>query len=199
MNALADALIIQQLSPAQRGVFSKADLKTALAERHAAAFVRRVDSLVRGDVLRRFIRGWYVAETFDLATLSQRIGPGSCVSFGTVLARELLIGTKSERRIIATKVGPRRAYSGLGHEIVHVSIAAHLEFGCTTTDGVRRADPEKAALDTLYFHLRGRRYVFDVYSDVRYDRLDQARLTEYLSRYRNPRFVSFARRVLGMP
>ncbi len=54
------------------------------------------------------------------------------------------------------------------------------------------ADPEKAVLDTLYFHLRGRRYVFDIYSDLAIEKLDMDRVRTYLKRYRNPRFVSFA-------
>jgi len=54
-------------------VFSKADLQTAFAERHPAAFVRRVNALVENGVLRRFSRGWYVTDGFDLATLSQRL------------------------------------------------------------------------------------------------------------------------------
>lgn len=53
-------------------------------------------------------------------------------------------------------------------------------------------------LDTLYFHLRGQRYVFDPFSDVDTSRLDPGRLRDYLGRYRNPRFVAFARNTLGL-
>ncbi len=199
MNALADARLIERLAGSQEGVFSTADLRTALAERHPSAFTRRIGVLVRAGVLRRFMRGWYVATTFDLQTLSQRIGPGSCVSFGTVLADALLIGTRPQRQVMATRVGTGRTWTGLGQRIVHVSIAPHLDFGWTASGGVRRAAPEKATLDALYFHLRGRRYVFDVYSDIDYERLDRARLDAYLARYRNPRFVAFARRLLDLP
>lgn len=198
MKRLTDVRTIERLAQAQRGVFSTADLRTALAERHPAAFVRRVRGLTEVGVLRRFVRGWYVSEEFDLFTLSQRLSPAATVSFGAVLSRDLLIGTRPERRVTSTKPGPRRTYQGLGVEVVHLSIAAHLDFGWTLVDGVRWADPEKAVLDALYFHLRGRRYVFDIYSDIDYRRLDARRLRDYLSRYRNPRFVAFARRLLEM-
>ena len=99
---------------------------------------------------------------------------------------------------IAARPGRAHAYRGLGVEIVHVHIAPHLDFGHDTVDGVRWADPEKAALDALYFHLRGRRYPFDVYSDLDLSRLDATRLEDYLARYRNPKFVAFARSVLRL-
>ncbi len=192
MIRTADAQAIERIARAQRGVFSKADLQTLLAEAHPAAFVRRVRSLEDSQILRRFCRGWYVREPFDLPTLSQRLAPESYVSFGTVLARELVIGTRPERQLIAAKVGRARTYRGLGFEIVHLRIAPHLDFGHSVTDGVKFADAEKAVLDVLYFHLRGRRYPFDIYSDIAFDRLDRRRLGEYLSRYRNPKFVTFA-------
>ena len=77
-----------------------------------------------------------------------------------------------------------------------MSIAAHLDFGFEVIDGVRWALPEKAVLDTLYFHLRGRRFTFDIYSDVAYHRLDRGRLEEFLSHYRNPKFGAFVHNVL---
>ena len=148
-------------------------------------------------VLRRFVRGWYVTEGFDLAILSQSIALNSYISFGTVLARELLIGPRPERQILAVKDGRTRRYRGLGYEIAHLGVAPHLFFGYTVQQGVRYADAEKAVLDVLYFHLRGRRYSFDVYSDIRFDDLDRARLSTYLERYENPKFITFARRVVG--
>ena len=83
-------------------------------------------------------------------------------------------------------------------EVEHVGIASRLSFGCKPADGVRYANTEKAVLDVLYFHLRGRRYGFDIYSDINLRKLDMDRMNEYLRRYRNPKFVAFARRVLGL-
>lgn len=197
MNIAADTRALERVARAQRGVLSKADLQTLLAEPHPAAFVRRIQTLEAEQVLRRFCRGWYVTETFDLPTLSQRLAPRSYMSFGTVLAQALLIGTRPERQVIAAKVGRARTYAALGYEVVHVHIAPHLDFGHSAVDGVRFADPEKAFLDVLYFHLRGRRYPFDIWSDIALDKLDRRRLDAYLRRYRNPKFVAFVNGILG--
>lgn len=198
MNVISDSRLVSRLSVAQAGVFTTADLQTALGEQHPSAFGRRIRDLQTHGVLFRFTRGFYVTDEFELPVLSQRIAPGSCISFETVLARRLVIGTNPARRVVATKVGRTRRYAARGFEIEHVGISAGLVFGCANVDGVRFANAEKAVLDVLYFHLRGRRYAFDVYSDINLRKLDLSRVREYLQRYRNPRFVAFARRVLGI-
>lgn len=198
MKTVTDSALIDRFAVTQRGVFTKADLQILLAERHPAAFTRRVTALLRSGTLKRFSRGIYVHEPFDAPTLSQRLAPDSYISFGTVLARHLVIGTKPEHQLLAAKPGRAHVYTGPELEIVHVQIAPHLDFGHTVEQGVRWADPEKAALDTLYFHLRGRRYPFDVYSDLDTSRLDARRIQKYLKRYENPKFVSFARGVLEL-
>jgi hypothetical protein len=196
MKSVADAQLLRRLDAEQGGVFSKADLQTSFGEPHPAAFVRRVQRLIDHGILRRFCRGWYVGETFDLPTLSQRLAPESYISFGTVLARELIIGTSSDRQIVAVKIGRPRRYAFDGYTIEHVGVTEDLLFGFSKVDGIRYADAEKALLDTLYFHLRGRRYPFDIYSDITMHKIDKSRLREYLSYYRNPKFVAFAERIL---
>ena len=198
MKAISDSRLVSRLAVAQAGVFSTADLQTALAEPHPAAFGRRIRVLLEHAVVFRFTRGFYVTEEFELPVLSQRIAPDSCISFETVLARNLVIGTSPNRRVVATKVGRTRRYASRGFEIEHVGISAGLSFSCEPQDGVRYANAEKAVLDVLYFHLRGRRYAFDIYSDMNLSRLDSGRLHEYLKRYRNPKFVAFAQRVLEL-
>lgn len=193
-----DAELVAEHAAVQRGVFSKADLQVLFAERHPAAFVRRVQALVARGVLRRFVRGLYVGRDFDVPTLSQRLAADAYVSFGTVLARHLVIGPQPERQLLAAKPGRAHSYRALGIEVVHVHVAEHLDFGHVVEDGVRWATPEKAVLDTLYFHLRGRRYPFDIWSDLDATRLDAGKLTDYLARFRNPKFVAFARGVLDL-
>jgi hypothetical protein len=196
MKTISDAKLIGRLDADQRGVLSKADLQTALGAAHPTALVRRVQRLESAGILRRFCRGWYVTQDFDLPTLSQCIAPDSYISFGIVLARELMIGTDATRQVTAVKHGRTRQYAALGCRIEHVRIAPHLCFGFSAVGGVRFADREKAVLDVLYFHLRGRRYPFDLFSDIDFSRLDRARLADYLTRYRNPKFVAFVAGVL---
>ena len=196
MKTMLDNQTLNRLDSSQAGVYSKADLQTALGEPHPAAFGRRIRSLVEHGVLRRFCRGWYVRENFDLATLSQRLAPNSYISFGTVLAKELVIGTNPHRQIVAVKPGRPRQYKCDGFVIDHVSTTESLMFGFSNINGVCFADIEKAALDTLYYHLRGRRYPFDIYSDISFHKLNQARLHEYVNRYKNPKFIAFVEGLL---
>ena len=135
-------------------------------------------------------------ETFDLSTLSQRLAPDSYISFGTVLARDLIIGTSPDRHIVAVKTGRPRRYAFDGYVIEHVSVNEDLLFGFSNVNGVRYADAEKALLDTLYFHLRGRRYPFDIYSDISLGKFKQERIRDYLSCYQNPKFVAFVQGIL---
>jgi hypothetical protein len=197
MNEAADLQIVRRLSGPQQGIFSRSDLQTALAERHATQLARRIRSLQGADALRRLCRGWYVAEDFDLATLSQRLAPDSYVSFETVLARDLRIGPKPVRSISAAKLGKGRRYEGAGVVVEHVHIARHLFFGFDVdARGIKWATPEKALLDMLYFHLRGRPSLVDVFSDIRLDGLRRDVFDSYLKRYRNPKFIAFARGVI---
>ena len=198
MKIIEDSKLVNRLAREQGGVFTTVDLRTALAEPHASEFGRRLRALQKHGVLSRFTRGFYVTEPFELPVLSQRIAPGSCISFETILARELVIGPKPIHRIVATKIGRTRRYANGGFEIEHLGISPQLMFGNELADGVRYANVEKAVLDTLYFHLRGRRYSFDIYSDMNLTQLDRDRLRGYLEHYRNPKFVAFATRILEL-
>lgn len=95
--------------------------------------------------------------------------------------------------------GKARTYGGDPVTIEHLGLDPALAFGWELDGIVRRATPEKALLDALYFHQHGRRLPFDLYSDVNVQRLDSARLKDYLQHYENPKFVASVRRVLRMP
>jgi len=166
------------------------------AETHTAAFGRRVAVCIKQEILTRFTRGFYVASDFALPVLSQRIAPSSCVSFENILAQNLVVGSNPAKRLTAIKVGPTRRYEALGFEIVHLGVQPSLIFGFEVIDGVKTANSEKAVLDVLYFHLRGRRCTFDIYSDINLRKLDMNLIRDYLGRYRNPKFVAFAKNVL---
>lgn len=198
MNEIEDVRVVERLQARQRGVFTLDDLRAALAEPHQAALYARAQRLMRAGTLQRFTRGVYVTADFDLALLSQRIASDSAVSFETVLARELVIGPRPTRVISAIRNGRPATFDAHGFRIEYHHIATNLRFGEFVDDGVRRTDAEKAILDVLAFHLRGRRALFDVHSDVNLDRLDARRLRDYLARYRNPRFVAFARDTLRL-
>ena len=108
VNIVDIAERIHDLSDAMRGGFSLADLQNLVGNESPGAFYRRVKRLEDASILTRFTRGFYVCKDFDPLVLSQRITPESYVSFGAVLARELLIGSIPAHRIMAVKPGPAR-------------------------------------------------------------------------------------------
>jgi hypothetical protein len=127
--------------------------------------------------------------------LEQRTAVG--IGFSTVLSRNLIIGPNPGNKIVAVKTGRPRRYVQDDFVIEHVSVTPELLFGFSTEDGIRVADAEKAFIDTLYVHLRGRRYPFDIYSDMAVHKLDGEKVRDYQSRYRNRKFVAFAEGVLA--
>ena len=185
--------MVRVCSSDMRGVFALSDLRNLLQADSRDVFYRGLNELQKADVLTRFSRGFYVTKGFDPLVLSQRLCPASYVSFGTVLAKELLIGSVPRYRVRAAKVGPKRVYSNEDIRIEHLSLREGLHFGYEVVDGVRMALPEKAVLDTLYFYRRGIRFSFDIYSDVDYSRLNKDRTNQYIERYKNPVFIKFAR------
>jgi hypothetical protein len=192
MNSGArDYRLLERWAPKMGGVWSTSDLRSLFDESNGVVLKRRADRLAGEGALSRFSRGFYTTPGFDPDTLAARLNPRSYLSLGTVLARELMIGSVPARTLYCVKTGPARTYATPGLTIVCVGVAAHLFFGFSNRRGVQVATPEKALLDTLYFHLRGRAFSFDLFSDVDVSRLDRKLLASYLGRYQNPRFVRF--------
>jgi hypothetical protein len=192
-RALNDANLVRKYAPSMGGVFSTGDLCALLDEATPVLLHRRVNALVEGAVVARFSRGVYVSPDFDPGVLASRIIDRCYLSLGTVLARELMIGSVPARTVYAVRVGRNRTFAGPGLTIEYVGIDESLFFGYEAHEAVRYATPEKALLDTLYFHLRGRRFSFDIYQDIDIARIDRGRVREWLTRYRNPRYVSFVK------
>jgi hypothetical protein len=184
---------VRGFSSEMSGVFALSDLRNLLQAGNRDVLYRSINELQNSGVLTRFSRGFYVTKGFDPLVLSQRLCPGSYVSFGNVLAKQLLIGSVPRYRVRAVKVGPKRVYSNEDIRIEHLSLSKGLNFGYEVVDGVRMALPEKAVLDTLYFYRRGIRFSFDVYSDVDYSRLNKDLINKFLKKYKNPVFIKFAR------
>lgn len=194
----SDREVIRRLEGPQAGVLSTADLQAALAEPHRAALYRRIAAWVEDGTLVRCTRGIYVTETFDPRVLSQRIAPDSALSFETILADALVIGPRPDRRVSAVRSGKSANYEARGVVVEHRHQSKTSRFGEVVRDGLRSVVPEKAILDVLAFHLRGRRALFDLGTDVHLDGLDRKKLVELVDRYDNPKFVAFARDILHL-
>jgi len=188
---------LQELSPLQRGVFSAADLKNLIDPANKASLYRTLKQMQDADIIKVFCRGFYVAKDFDIQVLSQRICPDSYISFGTVLAKKLLIGSVPKYRLLAVKLGQNRIYQNSDFQIEQLAIKPELFTGYENINGVNIATPEKAFLDTLYYYQKGMKFSFDIYSDIDYDGLDRKKLIEYLKLYKNKNYVTFVNGVIN--
>jgi hypothetical protein len=97
---------------------------------------------------------------------------------------------------MAVKTGETRIYDNGNYRIEQLRLTKSLFFGYKVVNGVNIAVPEKAVLDTLYFYRMGRKFSFDIYSDVDYSGLNMNTLADYIERYRNPVFRDFARKTI---
>jgi len=197
MNSLVkDLKIIEKFRKDTRGVFFLSDLLVMLPSENIDLFYRRLRNLEREKIIKRFARGIYVTENFDLAVASQKLCADSYISFEAVLARNLVIGTVPKNTIRAVKIGKKREYKFENFTVSQLGVSKHLFFGFENKDGVNIATREKAVLDTLYFYNKGVTFYFDIYSDMNLEFIDMKVLNEYLARYKNPKFVKFVENIL---
>jgi hypothetical protein len=191
--SLLDAGLIQKYTIPMSGVFFIGDLYRLFGEDNSVALFRRIRNLEEASIISRFSRGIYVTAVFNPDTLAARIIEKSYLSLGTILAKEFMIGSVPAKAIYAVRVGKNRIYEGPGLTVEYVGIAESLFFGYRADQGVRRATPEKALLDTLYFYLHGRLYSFDIYQDIDITHVNLTLIEEWLEKYQNPRFISFVK------
>ena len=175
------------------GVFSLSDLKNLLNETNPLVLHRRINTLLRNKVLLRFKRGFYLAQTYNLEVLSQRIYPDSYISLGNVLARHLVIGSIPAKNVYAVKTGRNRTFSSAFGSLVYCGIAPQLVFDYEYENGVRYATAEKAFLDTLYFYQKGFRFSFNIEEDIDTSSFDRVKIDTMLKKYKNPKFISFVK------
>ncbi|NLB66187.1 MAG: hypothetical protein GX803_06945 [Lentisphaerae bacterium] len=180
---MSDAVQLQKWTPELAGVFTLGDLRVLFGDVTTAGVYKKVERLVQRGELVKVMRGLYALPTASLLDISHRIEPSAYISTGTALSRALKIGSIPARRVQAVKVGVPRVYSCSLGTIEHLSIAPHLFFGFTEKNGIRMATPEKAWLDTCYYAYKGRRFSFDLDTDVNRKGLNQKRITRYLAAY----------------
>ncbi|OGV53511.1 MAG: hypothetical protein A2017_15895 [Lentisphaerae bacterium GWF2_44_16] len=188
---------LQRFSASQGGVFSIAELKNLINPANKAVLYRTLKLLEEASIIKLFCRGFYVSGDFDIQVLSQRICADSYISFGSVLAKKLIIGSVPKYRIQAVKKGQSRVYKNSEYRIEHFGIKPELFIGYENTNGVNTATAEKAFLDVLYYYQKGMKFSFDIYTDIDYSVLDRRKIKQYLLLYKNKKFVAFADGVLN--
>jgi predicted transcriptional regulator of viral defense system len=176
------------------GVFTLMELSSVFNESSKAALHGIISKFTDAGVLTRYCREVYTLDGFDYAALSAKVRRGSCVSLASALAAHRLIGTESPFWVYCVVPARAAEYSGVPN-ISYYKLSGELCFGYEPNErGFLMATPEKAVLDTLYFYLRGKRYYFNIFGDIHYGLLDKGRYFDYLARYRNPKFRTFAER-----
>jgi len=187
---LQDIQKIETVAASQRGVFSISDV-TILLNAEGQFLYKRLDYLKKSGILKPAIRGFYTYKEFDIQSLAARINPESYISGPTMLAEYLLIGTVPEYEISCVKTGRPREYKVEDYFINYNFISPSMFFGYEFVDGIKKALPEKAFLDCLYFYQSGIKYFFSIFEDINIESLDKKRLFSFLNKYKNPKFREF--------
>lgn len=182
--------LINKWSKSLDGVFTLSDLAVLFSETSRSNLFKILNKLINENILISVKRGLYALPGSDLGVISNRICRSSYTSMGSVLADKLVIGSAPVRRIQAVKVGPPRTYDFALGKIEHFSIASRLYFGFENKNGLNVALPEKAFLDACYFYYKGKRFSFDLDTDVNMEQLNRSLIQEFLSEY-DKRFITF--------
>lgn len=188
---VSDMRLLQDQALAMDRLFRIGDL-AILLQTQGKGLHDRIRRLTDNQLLFPVCRGLYGTEGWTLESASARLYPESFVSGPTMLAEYLMIGTIPSQRLFCVKTGlPRHIDTPLG-ELHYHSTQTNLLFGYTRHGFVNKADPERALLDTLYYHLRGEPYFFNLYSDINVAHIDASRYLSYVDNFRNPKFKAFA-------
>lgn len=194
-SKITDSLL--RFAPTMKGVFSTADLFNVIGGGSSVANSRVIARLEKEGLITRCQRGFYVTRDYDIWTLGARIrerGKGY-ISMDSVLAANVLIGTVP-RNLSMVIPGRNKTLRVQDRRIFFYHISSDFFFGFTNQNGICVADSEKAFLDLLYFYQQGRRFPIDPRNEVAVDRLNRKKITAYLKKYRNPKFISFVKGVL---
>jgi len=185
--------LINKYSESQKGVFTIGDLKTLFNEFNELSLIRKINKLIENKVIKKFSRGYYVTESFNIEHLSAVIVETSYISLNSILAKELIIGSVPKYKLSCVKTGRNREYTDGAAAIKYFSISEKLFFGYSTIEGINYADKEKAFIDTLYFYQKGNKFSFNIFEDINVSKLDTGLVLTYLKEYKNPKFVNFVK------
>jgi len=190
-RAVSDMRLLQSHAPAMDQVFRIGDL-AILLQAKGKTLHDRIARLIDNQLLVAICRGLYGTEGWTLESASARLYPDSFVSGPTMLAEHLMIGTVPTQRLLCIKTGLPRNFDTPQGQIEFHSIQPKQLFGYEKHGFVNKANPERALLDTLYYHLRGEKFFFDLFTDVNVSAINAKLFTQYVEKFRNPKFKAFA-------
>jgi hypothetical protein len=195
--SLKNFLLLEKWAAQMGGVFSIHDLKNLFNEENPVLLHRQIKFLIANKVLTRFKKEFYVTKAFNIEVLAQKLYPDSYISLGTVLAKNLLIGSVPDKTLYSIKTGRTRLFKSQSTRLLFLSVAPHLYFGFEFDNGLCYAIKEKALIDTLYFYQKGFHFSFNIFEDIDLTKIDIKKVGSMLAHYKNPKFVTFVKGVLS--
>jgi len=179
------------------GVYTTADLSVALDRPHPSRLTEAIRALIREGVLLRVRRGLFADRLhgYRAEVAGHRWVAPCYLSTESALDRHglcqtgILALTYVTPRLIARRELGRRALEG--QEFVYRHLARAFYFGYEAAGGLLVAEPEKAALDFLYFSFKGQRSAVSP-EDIDFRGLRSSRYRQYLTTYRQAGFRRFA-------
>jgi predicted transcriptional regulator of viral defense system len=193
-KALDLPILLKEMAPEMGYVFSKGDLAHLFGNRDNTTLDARMRKMIGAGYLKRAMRGYFFTEGAALEDLALKIYPEGYLSIGSALSYHQMIGTSP--RWLCHMMTTRPKGKVIKTDIGTIAMSCHQaeqHFGIINVNGRRYANKEKALIDTCYFYLRGKKFPFNINSDIDISSLEPERLEEYLSCYKNSKFISFVR------
>jgi len=188
---------IQSFGRQMGGVFTFSDLWNLTGAKTSVRTSEIIRRFLREGLLTKIQQNFYTTSNPDLWVLGCRLRPTAYVSMDSVLSRNALIGTVPEYSVSLVYPGnPKTVKTPFG-TLRFFKCKKDLFFGIQTEkNGVKVADNEKAFLDILYYYMKGNRFVIDPKVDISVWKLNQKKVKNYLTKYKNLKFRKFVEGVM---
>lgn len=189
---------LEKLAKEMGSALTHADLVTYFQADRESSLASRIAPLLKEGHLQRIRKGWYAWKGARPEDVVRRFVPDAALSLGSALAKHLLVGTVPRfqfRFVSAASRGMSLEWENLRTVIHHIHPDLHFGFE-TAPDGTRINSPEKAVLDTLYYHQKDVDMSFDLETDIDRSGLRRDVFLDYVERYKDSRFQARCRRWL---
>jgi len=185
-------LLLMTHAEASKSIFTRSDLSHLFGTSQPATIAKRIETLIKNGFLYRALNGFFYIKGARIEDLAQRIFSDGYLSLQGVLNHHGMCGSKRMNHvdIITTRSRPKIIKTSMGVIHMHVQKEIH-HFGYEVTNGLNIATREKCFVDTCYFHQRTKTLHINLYSDLVISNLNSSKIIEYLSHYKNKKFVTF--------
>lgn len=181
--------------PKIKYVITVGELRTLFPKLGNDALMKFLKRLLKKGVLFKVKAGLYATKEASLIDISYKLNSESYLSFDSILAKYGVMGSIPRRHVAWVKVGSPKTFKFDLGIISHNSINSKYYFGYRIVDGIKEATPEKAFIDICYFLSKGKRFSFNISSDIAIKDLDSKLIEECLLAYPE-RFVEYIKKII---